>query len=402
MLNLRFRSAIKTLGVGLTAWLLSIFLYSPRLTLFLGYDSDITRRDNLLKQCLDPFRRDLVGLESTSLYSRLVQPTIANFLGWCGDRRDFLAILGSPGIAYIALILTLSFTYLALKKKLSDKVALPTTFLISTTMVTQWTNTFWGHPDSLTFLPISIVLYIRKWWVIMIATFIGCLNDERFVLAIPFILLWWWPKEYKNLKVIFQKLMPIIFPLLIGLFIYVITRIFLSIGLIGPGIEDASEFFKVLLIDHFLTKILNPSAWPSIFLTVFLSYRWVWIIVVLSILISMNNGYSLKFFFFIFSIIGTIFLSNVNADISRSISFAFPLIPYSLLLIYDNYGDHDKRITKIINMFLFLNVLTPAAVVYVVPSDWLTTNPLEWANPALPLPINLWRWFTAPNGSITW
>ena len=112
MLNLSFRSAIKTLFIGLTSWLLSIFLYSPRLTLFLGYDSPLTRRDNLLKQCLDPFRRDL-GPDS-HLYARLIQPTIANLLGWCGDRRDFLAILGSPGIAYIALILTLSFTYLAL------------------------------------------------------------------------------------------------------------------------------------------------------------------------------------------------------------------------------------------------------------------------------------------------
>ena len=402
MLNLRFRSAIKILFIGLTSWLLSIFLYSPRLILFLGYGSPDTRRDNLLKQCLDPFRRDLLYGED-HLYSRLIQPLIANFLGWCGERRDFLAILGTPGIAYIALILTLSFTYLALSKRFSDKIALPSTFLISTTMVTQWTNTFWGHNDSLSFLPISIVLCIRKWWVILIATFIGCLNDERFVLAIPFLLLWWWPKEYKNLKDIFQKLIPIIFPLLIGLFIFIVIRIFLSIGLIGPGIESESSFLKYLLIDFGLKgKILNPSTWPSVLVQVFLSYRWVWIIVILSISILMNNGYSLKFFFFIFSLIGTILISTVNADISRSIAFAFPLIPYSLSLIYEHYGGHDKRITKIINVLLFLNVLTPAAVVYVVPSDWLTINPLEWASPALPLPINIWRWFSSPNGSFTW
>ena len=163
------------------------------------------------------------------------------------------------------------------------------------------------------------------------------------------------------------------------------------------------NLFKILLIDHwFIGKIINPSSWPSVLVQIFLSYRWVWIIVILSVSILMNNGYSLKFFFFIFSIIGTILISTVNADISRTIAFAYPLIPYSLSLIYEHYGGHDKRITKIINIFLFLNVLTPAAVVYVVPSDWLTTNPIEWASPALPLPINLWRWFTAPNGSITW
>ena len=108
-MNKHFRVDIKPILVGFMAWLFSFFFYSPRFILFLGLGSDTTRRDNLLLQCFDPFSRDLIGIEKTQLYSRIVQPSIANLLGWCGERRDFLAIMGSPGIAYIALILTLSF-----------------------------------------------------------------------------------------------------------------------------------------------------------------------------------------------------------------------------------------------------------------------------------------------------
>ena len=61
-----------------------------------------------------------------------------------------------------------------------------------------------GSSDSLSFLPISIILCFRKWWIIMPFTIIGCLNDERFILSIPFLLLWWWPANLKSFKDIIQ------------------------------------------------------------------------------------------------------------------------------------------------------------------------------------------------------
>ena len=70
--------------------------------------------------------------------------------------------------------------------------------------------------------------------------------------------------------------------------------------------------------------------------------------------------------------------------------------------LYENHGFKSNRIIKLLNLLTFLNVLTPAAKVYYLPKDWFSRNPLEWASPALPLPINLWRWFTSPNGFSTW
>lgn len=144
---------IRSFFVGCLSWLLSVFLYSPRLTLFLGAGSGSTRRDDLLTQCVDPLARNL---NAPILAYRIVQPLLAHSLGWCGDRRDLAALLGSPGIAYLALILTLACCHWALRQRFSSAVSLLATLALATTMVTQWTNTAWGHPDSLTMLPIAL------------------------------------------------------------------------------------------------------------------------------------------------------------------------------------------------------------------------------------------------------
>ena len=157
--------------------------------------------------------------------------------------------MGSPGIAYIALIFTLAFFYLGISKRMSNDIALSSTFAISTTMVTQWTNTHWGHPDSLTFLPISILLCFRKWWIIVPCSLIGFLNDERFILSIPFLVLWWWPDNIENLKVVILKLSKISFYFFIGFCIFILIRVFLTIGLIGPGIEGENSMLKFLILD---------------------------------------------------------------------------------------------------------------------------------------------------------
>ncbi len=396
-----FRVSIKSIIIGFIAWLFSFFLYSPRFILFLGLDSGMTRRDNLLLQCFDPFSRNLIGDEKTQMYSRIVQPSIANFLGWCGERRDFLSIMGSPGIAYIALILTLSFFYLSIAKRYSKGIALSSTFAISTTMLTQWTNTHWGHPDSLSFLPIAILLCFRKWWIIVLCTLIGCLNDERFVLAIPFLILWWWPDYMKIDREIILKLFKISFYFFAGILIFILIRVFLDIGLIGPGIDGQSSMFEYY-IDLALNTSLNPSKWLSFLFVAFFSYRWLLLIPIMAIIIMFKKERSFKFIFFIASIVFILFASTSNADTSRTLAFAFPLIPFSLSIIYEHFGRNNKRIIKLLNLLTFINILTPAVKVYYVPSNWLSTNPLNWINPALPLPVNLWRWFSSPNGYITW
>ena len=380
--------------VGFSSWLFSIFLFSPRLTLFLGEGSGTTRRDDILAQCIDPFTKNL---KEPILAYRIIQPSIAKALGWCGERREILALMGSPGIAYIALIITFIIFHFSLKKRFSNSLSLLATFGLATTQLTQWVNTHWGHPDSLTFLPISLLMISRQPILIIIATSIGCINDERLILSLPFILLWWWPKNetwQRSLK----NLFPIIFSCFIGIAIAFFIKISIQQGLIGPGIFEP---YEVNAFEGYF-RIFNPSNWFSLLVVVFFGFRWLWIIPILALIVLLKNKLSIRSFIFIVSSAISILMTFAVADISRSCSFFFPIIPVAMEILKDQSTWPESKLKFWISLIIGLNVLTPAFKIYGIPQDWLAISPLEWVSPALPLPVNLWKWFTSPNGSITW
>ncbi len=392
-----FRSSI----IGILSWVLSIFLYSPRLTLYLGEPAVLTRRDDLLAQCINPLVRNL---NEPILAYRIIQPLIARALGWCGERKEILSLMGSPGIAYIALMLTLIIFHFSLRKRFSTSLSTLATFGLATTQVTQWVNTHWGHPDSLTFLPISLLLLSRNKMVVILATSIGFLNDERMILSLPFILLWWWPKKH-SLKAYFQNLCPIIFSLFVGLAIAFLIRIFLQHGLIGPGINIYDEYINGTPYDPYLTgyfRLFEPSKWLSLLVVTFFGFRWLWIIPFLALLGLLKKNISIPSYIFIFSTLFCLIASYSVADVSRSCAFFFPIFPVSMKILKHEFNWNESKLKFWIKWIIGLNVLTPALKVFAVPPNWLEVNPFEWSSPALPLPANLWRWFTAPNGAITW
>lgn len=386
---------IQSLLTGLLSWLLSFVLYSPRLTLFLGLDSGSTRRDDLLVQCLNPLTRDL---GEPILGYRIIQPLIAHGLGWCGGRRDLLALLGSPGIAYLALILTLACCHWALHQRFSSAVALLGTFAIATTMVTQWTNTAWGHPDSLTLLPIALLLIWRNPLLVSIAVAIGVLNDERLVLALPFLALWWW-KTSDTLLIAAKRLWRPALAVVAGLVFAMLIRAALAKGWIGPGIVDPYGGGS-LLSGPFL-RVLQPSTWPGLVVMVLLGYRWLWVVPAMAVAVLWRNGPDTRGALYLFGLLATTLATFTVADVSRSFAFLFPAILVGLEILRVQGGWTEERLSRWLAWILGLNVLTPAAKVFGVPAEpW--KNPLSWASPYLPLPLNLWQWLRSPAGASSW
>ena len=86
---------------------------------------------------------------------------------------------------------------------------------------------------------------------------------------------------------------------------------------------------------------------------------------------------------------------------ASNIIIASKLPVYSHIL-KNKFNWNDSQLKFWIRWIIGLNVLTPALKIYGIPQDWLDISPLEWATPALPLPVNLWKWFTSPNGASSW
>ena len=385
---------ISSLLAGVISWLLSIFLYSPRLTLFLGEGSGTTRRDDLLTQCLNPLTRDL---NEPILAYRIVQPVLAHFFRLCGERRDLFALLGSPGIAYLALIIALACCHWALRQRFNGRISLLTTFGISTTMVTQWTNLYWGHPDSISLLAIALLLCTFRPAIVTTLVAIGSLNDERVLLALPFIATWWWP-DRASWKEALSKMSPQIIAMVIGIAICLFFRITLDLGWIGEGIDKAYPVKEI----SGLSRIFEPKEFFSLLVMVSLGFRWLWIMPIFSLfLIGQNkiNGYSVLY---LASLCLTILATFTVADVSRSFAFIFPAIFIAMEIIRDNCNWSEKNLCFFLALLLSLNVFTPAATVFGVPPEWWNKNPLDWIIPYLPLPINIWQWLRVPTGASSW
>ncbi len=385
---------MRSLFIGCLSWLLSVFLYSPRLTLFLGAGSGATRRDDLLSQCVDPLVRNL---NEPILAYRIVQPLLAHSLGWCGDRRDLPALLGSPGIAYLALILTLACCHWALRQRFSSAVSLISTLALATTMVTQWTNTAWGHPDSLTLLPIALMLMSRNPLLVTACVFIGALNDERLVLAMPFLALWWWPKAESFKHFLSSICIPGV-AFCFGLGLVILVRVSLAQGLIGHGVDAA--YGSGELFGGPFSRVWKPNEWPGLLVMVFLGFRWLWLIPLLAVSFLWRQKSSFRILVYALSLSAASLATFTVVDVSRSFAFLFPCVLVGLQILHEN-GWSDRRLSRWLAWCLGLNILTPALKVFGLPQQWWR-DPLSWASPYLPLPINLWQWLRSPNGAVTW
>ena len=391
---------LRSLWWGTLAWLFSLVLYSPRLTLFLAEGAGDTRRDDLLLQCADPLSRQL--WEPLLAY-RVVQPLLANVLGWCGGRRDIQALLGSPGIAYVAMALTLVCIHWAISRRFSQSTTLLVTFAIATTHVTQWTNTLWGHPDSLTLLPIAILLCNRHSLVVFGATLIGATNDERFVLALPFLALWWWSDDVSVAHFLRQSSRDAI-AVLFGLSATLLLRFALTQGWIGPGIIDPYRGGGSLFT-FFLSRLFMPAEWPGLLLMILLGFRWLWFLPLLAWWSLTARERSIRDGVFLLALPLVVISTVTSADISRNCAFLFPAILVSMELLLRQRHWSVQRLNRWTAWALGLNVLTPAAMVFGLPVNWWATSPLEWKDWAtlyLPLPLNLWQWFRVPAGASSW
>jgi len=179
-------SALHAALIGVIAWMSSIFMWAPSLTFYISQGSTGARRADLALQCFDVFRRDL---SEPILYYRILQLFLAETLGLCSaDLGSLKALLASPGLSFIASIMTLSFVYSLMRNYVNGGLAVNVVLLVGSTQVVQWSNNVWGAPDSFSLACIAALMLVRSRILIPLFIFIGSIADERTLISLPLLL----------------------------------------------------------------------------------------------------------------------------------------------------------------------------------------------------------------------
>lgn len=348
--------SLAVLTVGLTAWLFSVLLYTLH---FLPVTVDQwmkTRAGDVVRMAADPLTREL--REPIMAY-RVVLPTLAWLFGIRGPW-----VLALP---YLMLVVALGLVYYLFARRGKPALGLGAALGLGCTQFVLWSNNGPGSGDPLTLLAASVGLLSSNGILAAAMCALGTLNDERFVLAIPFILLWHRTIEGRSR----MQTLQLAGWYALGLAVVLLVRHALTVGLIGPGIQKPQVYTDIeqRAINLFVFAVDHPF-WLAA--NYFMSFRWFWFLIPLGWLAGKSVGVkTLERQFYLASLLMVVAASTVVWDVSRSICFGFPM----LLLALAWFDQEDPRRTlRWLLICLGLCVITPAF--YVAPGGLQLYLPL--------------------------
>jgi hypothetical protein len=364
----RFSPPVAALSAGVLAWVMSNLFYARALWMPLRSPTMATRYDDFIKMCGNPFAR---GLSEPIVAYRVTAPTIA----WLMGLRGASGLL----VQYAAIIAMLAVTFHAMAKRTDRRLALLVTLGIAGTFAVVWPNTKPGFPDSVTHLATAIALAWSSPVVALAMTVCGALNDERFALAIPFILLWhaW---SCASLSEVLKSSWRRGLGFLGGAAIVLLVRHALTVGWIGPGIEPLRVYD---LVGGSLTRFFDPLAgWREYLINVVMAFRWLWFMVLIAPLASPIRGARLWLYYLGLALV--IRCSASVYDVSRAITFDFPAVMLAVAWLASTQRERAVRWSLVCVVLLYL---TPLFYVQNGPS----TFDIQLLRP---LPLSLLRMWT--------
>ena len=168
--------------VGVIAALLAVFISFPGTILY--HPLFGSRISDTLRLSHDIFDRDL---QEDILAYRIVVPLLS---GWTGTNRPWLLVVV---FQWATIVLALAISFLAIARKMGKdgvRFAWPLTLALGLSFFTFWSYYGSGSFDAVTQLTLALALLISRPWPLALLALVGTLNDERFLIAAPFIVLW--------------------------------------------------------------------------------------------------------------------------------------------------------------------------------------------------------------------
>ncbi|MGA3006558.1 MAG: hypothetical protein ABSE59_01585 [Opitutaceae bacterium] len=353
--------------VALFAWALSTFLASPA---FFGWSWEgiavKSRAADYLSLCKNPLARDL---HEPILAYRLTLPVLA----WMLHLPPLVALV----LPYFAHVGFLAVCFTALRRRVDPLPAALATVIVALSFALFWSNWKPGFTDTTShLLAASMLLTPAAGWAFF-ATFLGLFNDERMVLALPFILCWHFPPAAKIVWI--RKTARWSLGIGLALGAYFMVRHALGVGWIGPGIAIPATY-KSMGTD---VAAFRPhlGSWAVWALNVFLSFRWAWALVIaFAWLLQRRGAWTMLAVFGGFLVFGVLASMSV-ADVSRSIGY---MTPAWLLATVWLAKENQPKLQSCLLWITIALILTP--VFYTVEHFQV-----QWFRP---LPLVLWRCFT--------
>jgi hypothetical protein len=328
--------------VGLSAWVLSMFMY---FTPLFYYPDMRTRWDAFLAMCANPVARDL---SHPILYYRVTTPVIA----W---------LLHLPGVTpiaiqYIAMVATLVLIYVAMARRTTAMMALATTIGLSLTFLTQWVNVFPTYPDSVTHAAVVLCLLYPRAGLAFALTVAGTMNDERFVVAIPFIL--FWHLGWTGWRAGLIRHGRFLLGLGLGLVVVLILRHALAVGWIGPGIATPETYVKIKT-DSILAFQPYGSTWPKFAVSAFMGFRWIWLVPLAFLATRIPGAHPFAKPAYGLLLFAGALSCAVVLDVSRSIGFLFPAV---LVAATELYRQRAEWTVRLHGWVIALLLVTPTCI----------------------------------------
>jgi hypothetical protein len=328
------------------AWVGSVFFYAPALWIWRQSLQNTGRYFDYLALTHNPLSRQLA---EPILAYRITTPLLA----WILHLPDWAALL----LPYLFCIAFLGTVFFVIQKSCDPTFAAIVTGLMATTAGIQWINTHLGFADSASFFAASLNLVVQNPAVAIGTTFFGTMNDERYVLSIPFLILWYW--DSKDGNSLHNLIRPALWTV-VGLLCVIVARHALTAGWIGPGIEKPEVYSQIEGAATVLKPIDND--WTGWSLSILSGYRFAWLLPLVTIGVALVERRLALATILGLLILGSVFATLPVGDVSRSVAYSYPAILLSCRYLYRTRFAGPKLTTRLAMICLGLCLLSPGFI----------------------------------------
>jgi hypothetical protein len=205
---------------------------------------------------------------------------------------------------------------------------------LSLTFFALWTNRWLGYADSFSHLFSALALLSSNPFLLALCCIIGTLNDERWLMSVPFLLYWHGSDHAKAGILNWTNTTRVGIGLAAGILSVLLVRHALTVGWLGPGIDEPG-MYKIMRSTSLTHLRPYASTWPLFVLNILMGFGWYWSVVVKLLIRQLSSATPIWGCFLGLSIITATLSTLLMDDVSRSIGFLYLAVVMASSYDYD-------------------------------------------------------------------